>query len=140
MREQTQQDTPGNQGTEEEVTAQEASEILQIGHAKLTRLFRVWEESGELGLPFRRSTLDKRVLLIKRGDIQALLKKSQGMTVQQARRELGISAQKTKHLIDSGELPVRANPLHRHQRLVDPERYAALLAERRPHRVTSKGG
>ena len=118
---------------EEEVTAQEACRLLGIGHAKLTRLLRQWEANQADGLAFRRSTLDHRVLLIKRGDIQELLDRSQGMTVQAARRALGISPQKMKQLVEAGELPLRDNPLHRNKRLVDPERYQALLAERQRH-------
>lgn len=129
---QVRQDGAGNQAVEEEVTAQEACHLLGIGHAKLTRLLRQWESNGEGGLPFRRSALDHRVLLIKRSDIQALLERSQGVTVQQARRGLGISAQKMRQLlIEDGQLPLRENPLHRNKRLVDEVRYQALLAERR---------
>jgi hypothetical protein len=54
-----------------------------------------------------------------------------GVTVEQARKALGISHHKILALIDSGELPVRTNPLQNKQRLVDSGRYAALLAERR---------
>jgi len=136
--EQVQQDGAGNQAGEEEVTAQEACHLLGIGHAKVTRLLRQWESNGGEGLPYRRSALDHRVLLIKRSDIQALRSRSQGVTVQEARRELGISEQKMKQLIDGGQLPLRENPLRRNKRLVDAERYQALLAER--HRRPRQDG
>ena len=112
-----------------EVTAQDAGRLLGIGHAKLSRLLRDWERTGR-GLPFRRARLDQRALLISRRDIAALREQSQGVSVQEAMRKLGVSRQKMKQLIESGELPLRENPLHQNKRLVDPERYAALLAER----------
>ena len=112
-----------------EVTAQEAGKLLGIGHAKLSRLLRDWERTGQ-GLPFRRSRLDQRAILISRKDIAALREQSQGVSVQEAMRRLGVSRQKMKRLIESGELPLHENPLHQNKRLVDRERYAALLAER----------
>jgi hypothetical protein len=112
-----------------EVTAQDAGKLLGIGHAKLSRLLRAWEQTGQ-GLRFRRSRLDQRAILISRQDIAALREQSEGVSVQEAMRRLGVSRQKMKRLIESGELPLRENPLHRNKRLVDPERYAALLAER----------
>ena len=121
-------DTQENQGGGE-VTAQDAGRLLGIGHAKLSRLLRDWERTGH-GLPFRRSRLDQRAILISRKDIAALREQSQGVSVQEAIRRLGVSRQKMKQLIESGELPLRENPLHQNKRLVDPERYAALLAER----------
>ena len=113
-----------------EVTAQDAGRLLGIGHAKLSRLLHDWERTGQ-GLPFRRSRLDQRAVLISRKDIAGLREQSQGVSVQEAMRRLGVSRQKMKQLIESGELPLRENPLHQNKRLVDPERYAALLAERR---------
>ncbi len=121
-------DTQENQGGGE-VTAQDAGKLLGIGHAKLSRLLRDWEQTGQR-LRFRRSRLDQRAILISRQDIAALREQSEGVSVQEAMRRLGVSRQKMKRLIESGELPLRANPLHRNKRLVDPERYAALLAER----------
>lgn len=124
-----------------EVTAQEAGRLLGIGHAKLSRLLRAWERSGQ-GLPFRRSRLDQRAILIRRQDIAALREQSEGVSVQEAMRRLGVSRHKMKQLIESGELPLRENPLHQHKRLVDPERYAALLAERgqlHPDQVGKEG-
>jgi hypothetical protein len=112
------------------VTAQDALRLLGIGHAKLSRLLRDWERTGR-GLPFHRSRLDQRAILISRKDIAALREQSRGVSVQEARRGLGVSRHKMKQLIESGELPLHENPLYQNKRLVDPERYAALLAERR---------
>jgi len=122
-------ETQENQGSGE-VTAQDAGRLLGIGHAKLSRLLRDWERTGQ-GLRFRRSRLDQRAVLISRKDIAALREQSQGVSMQEAMRRLGVSRHKMKQLIESGELPLRENPLHRNKRLVDQERYAALLAERR---------
>jgi len=113
-----------------EVTAQDVGRLLGIGHAKLSRLLRDWERTGR-GLPFRRSRLDQRAVLISRKDIAALREQSRGVSVQEARRGLLVSRHKIKQLIESGELPLRENPLYQNKRLVDPQRYAALLAERR---------
>jgi predicted DNA-binding protein (UPF0251 family) len=123
------------------VTAQDAGRLLGIGHAKLSRLLRDWERTGH-GLPFRRSRLDQRAILICRRDIAALREQSQGVSVHEAMRRLGVSRQKMKQLVESGELPLRENPLHQNKRLVDPERYAALLAERielHPDRAGEEG-
>src|SRR6266567_8776285 len=82
-----------------EVTAQDAGRLLGIGHAKLSRLLRDWERTGR-GLPFRRSRLDQRAILISRKDIAALREQSQGVSVQEAMRRLGVSRQKMKQLIE----------------------------------------
>lgn len=122
---------PAEQLAEKPVlTASEAGQLLGIGHSKLAQLLNIWEQTGKQGVPFERSKLDHRVLLIKRSDVVALLEQSRGMTVEQARHQLGVSRAKMKELIEAGELPVRHNPLHKRQRIVDPERYEALLAER----------
>src|SRR6266446_457285 len=99
--------TQENQGGGE-VTAQDAGRLLGIGHAKLSRLLRAWERTGQ-GLPYRRSRLDQRAILISRKDIAALREQSQGVSVQEAMRRLGVSRQKMKRLIESGELPLREN-------------------------------
>jgi len=112
------------------ITASQAREMLGIGHTSFAQLLGEWEATQKSGLAWSHSTLDRRVRLIKRDDVLALLRQSQGMTVEQARQGLGVSHNKILALISSGALPVRTNPLQHKQRLVDPERYAALLTER----------
>ena len=122
---------PAPTGEEDVVTASQARDLLGIGHTRFAQLLGEWEATRKSGLPWSRSTIDRRVRLVKRADVLALLEQSRGMTVEQARQGLGVSHNKILALIASGALPVRANPLQNKQRLVDPERYAALLTERR---------
>ena len=119
---------------EDVITASQAREMLRIGHSRFAQLLGEWEATHKSGLPWSRSTLDRRVRLIKRRDVLTLLQQSEGMTVEQARQGLGVSHNKILYLISSGALPVRSNPLQLKQRLVDPQRYAALLAQQRSTR------
>lgn len=113
-----------------EMTAADAARILGIGENKLAQLLKGGQDTQEQGLPFRQSRLDRRVRLVRRSDVEGLLRLSQGTTVQEARRQLGISREKMKSLIDEGTLPVRLNPLHRNRPIVDQATYEELLAER----------
>lgn len=121
-----------NGAGEEEIPAFQARALLGISNTRFAQLLKEWETTREGGLPFRVSPLDHRVHLIKRRDVDALLQASQGKTVEEARRDLGVSTNKILALIQGGQLLVRPNPLNLKQRLVDPESFAALLAERRP--------
>lgn len=125
-----QRESPEHLADKQVLTAPEAGQLLGIGHTKLAQILKTWDKTRTEGLPFEHSRLDRRVLLIKRTDVTALLEQSQGITVEEARRQLGVSRAKMKELIESGELPVRDNPLHKRQRFVDPKRFEALLAER----------
>ncbi len=126
-----QRDSREQQEDDQEMTAAEAGEMLGIGHTKLAQLLKVGEEAGEHGLPSRRSMLDNRVRMVKRSAVERLLRQSSGMTVEEARKQLGVSRVKMKALIEEGMLPVRTHPLSHKKRIVDPDRYAELLAERR---------
>lgn len=110
--------------------ASEAGQLLAVGHNKLAQLLKTWKQTHNEGLAFQRSALDHRGLLIKRSDVLALLEQSQGVTVEEARRQLRVSHAKMKELIDTGELPVRNDSLYRRKRFVDKEKFDALLAER----------
>ena len=115
---------------EQEIRVSEAGAILGVKHTKLAQLLKEGGETGQHSLPFRRSSLDNRVHLVKLRDVQSLLHQSQGITVEEARKHLGVSREKMKHLIESKVLPVRPHPLHRLKRLVDQEAYNKLLKER----------
>ena len=122
------QNAGGNE--DQEILASEAVELLGIGHTKLAQMLKKWERTGQWGLPFRRSSLDRRVRLIKRSDIQLILQQSQGVTVEEARKHLQVSRAKMKELIKSNILPTRPHPLDTSKQLVDQEAYNKLLKER----------
>lgn len=134
--EQPGENPPFVEGADEEVEmpAAEAGKRLGIGHSKLAQLLKAGDEGREDGLPSRRSPLDQRVRLVKARDVERLLRQSAGMTLEQARMQLGVSHQKMQRLIKEGTLPVHPNPLHPSRPIVDPERFEVLLAER--HRLS----
>lgn len=112
----------------EEMTATEAGKMLHVGHTRMAQLLKAGEK---VGLPSRRSPLDRRVRLVKRSDVETLRQRSQGLTIGEARKQLGIGWEKMRALIEEEVLPVRQHPLYHNRRIVDPDRLTALLAERR---------
>ena len=113
------------------ITAIEAGRILGVGNTKRAELLKVGKQTGgKEGLPSETSPLDHRVVLVKQSDVEALRAASQGVTVREARKALGVGHEKLKVLIESGQLPVRSHPLYKRRKIVDPVRYQELLAER----------
>ncbi len=124
-------ETHGSPSDSDLLTLTEARDLLGIGHTKMSQLIKTGEEThGAEGLPSTRSSLDHRLILVQRKDVESLLRISRNMSVEEAREQLGVSEAKMGELIKSGRLIILQNPLHKKRKIVDPDSLQALMRER----------